>query len=67
LFFIEARLAWLRGELENAEDLRGMIVGQSGQHVSGAYVRSYAEKIQALKEAVARAKKPWKKGAVTGL
>lgn len=54
---IEARLAWLRGELEDAEDLRDMIVGQSGQHVPGAYARRYAEKIQALEETIAATEK----------
>jgi iron-sulfur cluster repair protein YtfE (RIC family) len=52
---IEARLTRLREELEEAEDLRDMIVGQTGQHVPGVYVRRYAEKIQALEEAITAA------------
>jgi hypothetical protein len=54
---IETRLARLYEELEDAEDLRDMIVGQSGQHVPGVYVRRYTEKIQALEEAITAAQK----------
>ena len=53
---IEARLTRLHGELEETEELRDMLVGQTGQHVPGVYVRRYAEEIQALEEAITAAK-----------
>ncbi|MDR1986248.1 MAG: hypothetical protein LBP88_04665 [Treponema sp.] len=47
---LEARLAKLREELEDAEDLRDMVVGQTGQHVPGVYVRRFTENIQTLEK-----------------
>ncbi|MDR0721405.1 MAG: hypothetical protein LBF75_01250 [Treponema sp.] len=48
---LEARLAKLREEREDPEELRDMIVGQSGQQVPGGYVRRCTKKIQNLEEA----------------
>ena len=53
---LERELEYLLDELVDAEMLRGSVLGQTGNHVAGAYVNKFKQELQDINDKIAAVK-----------
>ena len=63
---LKALLSKLKMNLEDAEEERDFVLGQSGTHVSPQQVRKYNSEVERLKEGVAEAEQALRSRGIAG-